>query len=166
MKETKKKTQAKFEPRIVVFACNWCSYPAADSAGINRMQYPPNVRIIRTMCMGRVDPAFVLKALEMGADGVLVSGCHFEDCHYSFGARKAAEQYKKVEKIVRLLGFEKERTRQEFISAAEFPKFARVVKEMVEQVRKLGPNPLANTRHEKQLELTTADLEVKEVVEA
>ena len=166
MKEAKKKSEAKFEPRIVVFACNWCSYPAADSAGINRIQYPPNVRIIRTMCMGRVDPAFVLKALEMGADGVLVSGCHFEDCHYSFGARKAAEQYKKVEKIVRLLGFEKERTRQEFISAAEFPKFARVVREMVEQVRKLGPNPLGNTVHKKHMELIADDLEVKEVVEA
>ena len=141
-KQQQKKNQD-FEPKIVVFACNWCSYPAADSAGINRLQYPPNVRIIRTMCMGRVDPGFVLKALAMGADGVLISGCHFEDCHYSFGARKAAEQYKKLEKIVRMLGFEDERIRQEFISAAEFPKFARIVKEMVSQVKKLGPSPLA-----------------------
>ena len=132
-----------FEPRIVVFACNWCSYPAADAAGINRLQYPANVRIIRTMCMGRVDPGFVLKALAMGADGVLVSGCHFEDCHYSFGAKKAAEQYEKLEKIVHLLGFEAGRIRQEFISAAEFPKFTRVVKEMVSQVKKIGPSPLA-----------------------
>ncbi len=137
---TKGKT---FEPKIVVFACNWCSYPAADAAGINRLQYPANVRIIRTMCMGRVDPGFVLKALAMGADGVLVSGCHFEDCHYSFGAKKAAEQYEKLEKIVHLLGFEEGRIRQEFISAAEFPKFARVVKEMVSQVKKIGPSPLA-----------------------
>ncbi|UCF63479.1 MAG: hydrogenase iron-sulfur subunit [bacterium] len=135
-----------FEPKIVVFACNWCSYPAADAAGINRMQYPPNVRIIRTMCMGRVNPGHVLKAFEMGADGVLVSGCHFEDCHYSFGARKAAEQYKKLEQIVRMLGFEKERIRQEFISAAEFPKFVKVVREMVEQVQKLGPTPLKGVR--------------------
>lgn len=134
-----------FEPKIVVFACNWCSYPAADSAGINRMQYPPNVRIIRTMCMGRVNPSHVLKALELGADGVLVSGCHFEDCHYGFGARDAAEQYKKLEKVVRILGFEKERIRQEFISAAEFPKFVQVVQEMVDQVRKLGPNPIKTT---------------------
>ena len=141
---TKQKTKSKpqFEPRIVVFACNWCSYPAADAAGINRLQYPANVRIIRVMCMGRVDPGFVLKALVMGADGVLVSGCHFEDCHYSFGARKAAEQYKKLEKIVHMLGLEKERIRQEFISAAEFPKFAKVVREMVEQIKKLGPSPL------------------------
>ena len=137
--------KSEFEPRIVVFACNWCSYPAADSAGINRMQYPANIRIIRTMCMGRVNPSHVLKALEMGADGVLVSGCHFEDCHYSFGARKAAEQYKKLEQIVQLLGFEKERIRQEFISAAEFPKFAAVVREMVGQIRTLGPNPLKGT---------------------
>lgn len=136
-----------FEPRIVVFACNWCSYPAADAAGINRVQYPADVRIIRTMCMGRVDPGFVLKALAMGADGVLVSGCHFEDCHYSFGARKAAEQYKKLEKIVLMLGFEKERIRQEFISAAEFPKFAKVVRTMVEEVKNLGPNPLNVRAH-------------------
>jgi F420-non-reducing hydrogenase iron-sulfur subunit len=142
----KKKTNQKFEPRIVVFACNWCSYPAADAAGINRMQYPPNVRIIRTMCMGRVNPGHVLKAFEMGADGVLVSGCHFEDCHYSFGARKAAEQYKKLERIVHMLGFEKERMRQEFISAAEFPKFAQVVRDMVEQVRKLGPTPIQKSK--------------------
>lgn len=136
---TKKKN---FEPRIVVFACNWCSYPAADAAGINRMQYPPNVKIIRTMCMGRVNPGWILKSFEMGADGVLVSGCHFEDCHYSFGAKNAAEQYKKIEKIVHMLGLEKERIRQEFISAAEFPKFARVVNEMVEQVRRVGPNTI------------------------
>lgn len=137
------KKATSFEPRIVVFACNWCSYPAADAAGINRVQYPANIRIIRTMCMGRVDPGFVLKALAMGADGVLVSGCHFEDCHYSFGAKKAAEQFKKLEKIVSILGFEAERIRQEFISAAEFPKFARVVKEMVQQIKKIGPSPLA-----------------------
>ena len=141
-KKQKAKSEPKFEPRIVVFACNWCSYPAADAAGINRIQYPANIRIIRTMCMGRVDPGFVLKALAMGADGVLVSGCHFEDCHYSFGAKKAAEQYKKLEKIVHMLGIEDERIRQEFISAAEFPKFAKVVREMVDQVRKLGPSPL------------------------
>ncbi len=138
--------KSKFEPRIVVFACNWCSYPAADSAGINRMQYPANIRIIRTMCMGRVNPAYVLKALEMGADGVLVSGCHFEDCHYSFGARRAAEQFRKLQKILNILGLEPARVRQEFISAAEFPKFVKVVNEMVDQVRKLGPNPFKDGR--------------------
>jgi len=95
------------------------------------------------MCMGRVNPSHVLKSLEMGAEGVLVSGCHFEDCHYSFGARRAAEQFKKLEQIVPMLGFQKERIRQEFISAAEFPKFASVVREMVEEIKKLGPNPLS-----------------------
>ncbi len=134
-----------FQPRIVVFACNWCSYPAADAAGINRLQYPAIVRIIRTMCMGRVNPAHVLKAFVMGADGVLVSGCHFEDCHYSFGAKRAAEQYKKLEQIVHMLGIEKKRMRQEFISAAEFPKFVKVVRDMVNQVQKLGPSPLKTT---------------------
>ena len=138
-----KKVKITFEPKIVVFACNWCSYPAADAAGINRYQYPSNIRIIRTMCMGRVNPSHILKALEMGADGVLLSGCHFEDCHYSFGARRAADQFKKLEKIVPMLGFEKERIRQEFISAAEFPKFARVVREMVEEIKGIGPNPLS-----------------------
>ncbi len=142
-KKAKHKSKSEFEPRIVVFACNWCSYPAADAAGINRLQYASNIRIIRTMCMGRVDPAFVLKALHMGADGVLVSGCHFEDCHYSFGAKRAAEQYAKLEKIVFMLGLEKDRIRQEFISAAEFPKFAKVINEMVEQVQALGPSPLS-----------------------
>jgi F420-non-reducing hydrogenase iron-sulfur subunit len=155
------KTKNIFEPKIVVFACNWCSYPAADSAGINRMQYPPNVRIIRTMCMGRIHPSHVLKALEMGADGVLVSGCHFEDCHYSFGARNAAEQFKKVEKVIRLLGYEKERVRQEFISAAEFPKFVQVVKEMVTQVRNLGPNPLVKTK-----KLDLEEVKINQSVEA
>lgn len=148
-----KKIKSDFEPKIVVFACNWCSYPAADSAGINRLQYEPNIRIIRTMCMGRVHPSFVLKAIQMGADGVLVSGCHFEDCHYSFGARRAAEQYQKLVKIVHLLGLEDERIRQEFISAAEFPKFAKVVNEMVEQVRKLGPSPLRKTGNESMPEI-------------
>jgi len=149
------RSNSKFEPKIVVFACNWCSYPAADSAGINRMQYPTNIRIIRTMCMGRVNPSHVLKALEMGADGVLVSGCHFEDCHYSFGAKRAAEQYKKLEQVVKILGFEKERIRQEFISAAEFPKFAAVIKEMVAQIKSIGPSPIKKSTNitQKNLEL-------------
>ena len=159
-KQQKSKKQSGFEPKIVVFACNWCSYPAADAAGINRLQYPSNVRIIRSMCMGRINPSFVLKALHMGADGVLVSGCHFEDCHYSFGARRAAEQYQKLEKIVHMLGFEKERIRQEFISAAEFPKFARVIREMVEQIRKLGPSPMAPAARAAQPDSITAVTEI------
>ena len=98
------------------------------------------------MCMGRVHPSFVLKALELGADGVLVSGCHFEDCHYSFGAKRAAEQFAKIAAIVQMLGIEKERVRQEFISAAEFPKFAAVIRDMVANIHRLGPSPLKLNR--------------------
>jgi F420-non-reducing hydrogenase iron-sulfur subunit len=139
---TATKAKATFEPRIVVFACNWCSYPAADNAGLARMQYPANIRIIRVMCGGRVNPAFVLKAFELGADAVLVSTCHFQDCHYIFGARQAAENYKRLENVVKLLGLEKERMRLEWISAAEATKFAKVIREMTEQVRKVGPSPI------------------------
>jgi F420-non-reducing hydrogenase iron-sulfur subunit len=127
----------------VAFACNWCSYPAADAAGISKMQYPPNARVIRVMCAGRIHPAFVLKALELGADGVLVSGCHFEDCHYLFGARRAAEQFEKTAELVKLLGIELERVRYEQISAAEAPKFVRVMQEFVEDIKRLGPSQLA-----------------------
>lgn len=132
-----------FEPRVVAFACNWCSYPAADAAGINKMQYPPNARIIRVMCAGRIHPAFVLRALELGADGVLVSGCHFADCHYLFGAKRAAEQFEKTAELVRLLGVEKERVRFEQISAAEAPKFVKVMNEFVGDLKRLGRSPLA-----------------------
>jgi F420-non-reducing hydrogenase iron-sulfur subunit len=142
VKKTDKKKTADFEPRIVVFACNWCSYPAADNAGLARMQYPANIRIIRVMCGGRVNPAFVLKAFELGADAVLVSTCHFQDCHYIFGARRAAENYERLENVVKLLGLEKERMRLEWISAAEATKFAKVIREMTEQVRKVGPSPI------------------------
>jgi F420-non-reducing hydrogenase iron-sulfur subunit len=135
----------RFEPRVVAFACNWCSYPAADAAGINKMQYPPNARIIRVMCAGRIHPAFVLKALELGADGVLVSGCHFADCHYLFGAKRAAEQFEKTAALVKLLGLEPERVRFEQISAAEAPIFVRVMREFVDELRKLGPSPLGGT---------------------
>ena len=133
-----------FEPRVVAFACNWCSYPAADAAGINKMQYPPNARIIRVMCAGRIHPAFVLKALELGADGVLVSGCHFADCHYLFGAKRAAEQFEKTAELVRLLGVEKERVRFEQISAAEAPRFVKVMHDFVDDLKRLGRTPLTD----------------------
>ena len=137
-----KAKEAAFEPRVVAFACNWCSYPAADAAGINKMQYPPNARIIRVMCAGRVHAAFVLKALELGADGVLVSGCHFADCHYLFGAKRAAEQFEKAAEVTKLLGLEPERVRFEQISAAEAPIFVKVMHEFVDGLKKLGPSPL------------------------
>ncbi len=135
----------KLEPKIVCFACNWCSYPAADGAGINRMQYPSNIRIVRVMCGGRINPSFVLKAFELGADGVLITTCHFEDCHYLFGARIAKDNYDKLEKMTKILGIEPERLRLEWISAAESPKFAKVMREFTEGVKKLGKNPCGKT---------------------
>ena len=129
-----------FEPTIVAFCCNWCSYPAADGAGVSRLQYPTNIRIVRVMCGGRVTPSFVLKAFELGADGVLVATCHFEDCHYMFGARKAAEVHKITEKLTEMLGIEKERLKLDWISSAEASKFAKVANDFTETIRKLGPS--------------------------
>lgn len=142
----KKKTEPKiFEPKILVFACNWCSYAGADGAGVSRIAYSPNVRLLRVMCSGRIHPSFVLKTFAEGADGVMVSGCHFGDCHYMFGNYKQVEQFDKLKAMVKLLGLEPERIALEWISAAEGPRFAKVINEFVEQVRKLGPSPLAKT---------------------
>ncbi len=132
-----------FEPKIVAFCCNWCSYPAADGAGVARLQYPPNIRIVRVMCGGRVTSGMVLKAFELGADGVLVATCHFEDCHYIFGARKAAEVHKTTERLVAMLGIEAERLKLDWISSAEASKFAKVATEFTETIRKLGPSRIA-----------------------
>jgi len=131
-----------FEPKILVFACNWCSYAGADLAGVSRIQYPPNIRIIRVMCSGRVDPIYILKAFEYGADGVLVTGCHPGDCHYIDGNLKAKDRIDFLKECLKDIGIEPERLRLEWISASEGDKFARVVREMVEEVKKLGPNPL------------------------
>lgn len=135
-----------FIPRIVVFACNWCSYAGADTAGISHIQYSPHFRIIRVMCSGRVNPAFVLRAFELGADGVLVSGCHFGDCHYINGNERAAEQFEKTKKLIRLLGMEKGRIRLEWISAAEGVRFGQVIDEFVSQITALGPSKVADVK--------------------
>lgn len=132
----------RFEPRVLVFACNWCSYAGADTAGVSKIQYAPNVRLLRTMCSGRVHAGHVLKAFVEGADGVLVSGCHFGDCHYRFGNYKAKEQFEKLEKLVALLGLCPERIGLEWISAAEGPRFAQVINDFVKQIEKLGPSPV------------------------
>ena len=132
-----------WNPSIVVFACNWCSYAGADTAGVSRIQHQPHFRMIRVMCSGRIQPGFVLRAFEKGADGVLVSGCHFGDCHYINGNERAVEQFDKTKKVVRLLGLEEGRIRLEWISAAEGARFAQVINEFTDQVRKLGPSPLA-----------------------
>jgi F420-non-reducing hydrogenase iron-sulfur subunit len=131
-----------WNPNIVVFACNWCSYAGADTAGVSRMQHQPHFRMIRVMCSGRIQPGFVLKAFEKGADGVLVSGCHFGDCHYIFGNERAVEQFDKTMNVVKMLGLEEGRLRLEWISAAEGARFAEVINEFTDQVRALGPSPL------------------------
>jgi len=131
-----------FEPKIVGFLCNWCSYAGADLAGVSRIQYPPNLRIIRVMCSGRIDPAFILEAFRSGADGVLLSGCHPGDCHYIAGNYKAQRRGILLKKLLKQFGLEPERLRIEFVSASEGAKFAAVVKEMVEDIKKLGPSPL------------------------
>jgi F420-non-reducing hydrogenase iron-sulfur subunit len=132
-----------FEPKIIGFLCNWSAYAGADLAGVSRIQYPPNIRIIRVMCSGRVDPSFILEALKDGADGVLVAGCHLpSDCHYISGNFKALRRIKLLKKLLEQFGIEPERVRLEWISASEGDKFAAVVKDMVEQLKKLGPNPL------------------------
>lgn len=131
-----------FEPKIVGFLCNWCSYAGADLAGVSRIQYPPNIRIIRVMCSGRVDPVFVLEAFKNGADGVLVAGCHLpSDCHYLSGNFKAQRRIDLLKEVLGQFGIEPERLRLEWISASEGDKFATVIKDMTEQIRKLGPVP-------------------------
>jgi len=138
-------TESTFEPKIVGFLCNWCSYAGADLAGISRMQYPTNVRIIRVMCSGRVDPAFVLEAFKGGADGVLIAGCHLpSDCHYISGNFKAQRRIALLKKVLTQFGIAPERLRIEWISASEGDRFAKTMKEITEQIRKLGPNPLKN----------------------
>ncbi len=130
---------AEFEPKIIAFLCNWCSYAGADLAGTSRIQYAPNVRVIRVMCSGRVDPTFVIKALRAGADGVLIGGCHFGDCHYIEGNYKAARRVALLKKMLGQLGIEEERVWLEWISAAEGSRFAQVVNNMTAKIKELGP---------------------------
>lgn len=128
-----------FEPRIVGFLCNWCAYGGADLAGTSRLQYPTNVDIIRVMCSGRVDPTFVLKAFQLGADGVLVCGCHLGDCHYSEGNYKTAWRIPILKNLLEQFGIEPERLHLAWVSASEGERFAAIVNEMTEQIRELGP---------------------------
>jgi F420-non-reducing hydrogenase iron-sulfur subunit len=133
---------AEFEPKLIAFCCNWCTYAAADIAGTSRIHYPANVRIVRVMCSGMVDPIYILKAFEMGADGVLVAGCHEADCHYLNGPQKCDAMFERIKRVVNTLGLEGERLRREMIAAAEAPLFAELIEEMVKQLKKLGPSPL------------------------
>ena len=135
-----------FEPNIIGFLCNWCSYAGADLAGTSRMKYPPNIKSIRVMCSGRVDPVFVLEALRKGADGVLIGACHPGDCHYKSGNYKANRRMKLLNKLLEELAVDPGRVRFEYISASEGAKFASVVTEFVDQLKKMGPNPLKEVK--------------------
>jgi len=128
-----------FEPRIIGFLCNWCSYTGADLAGTARIKYAPNIRSIRVMCSGRVEPTYIIKALHEGADGVLIAGCHPGDCHYQEGNYKALRRYRLLKRILPEYGIEPERLRLEWVAASEGERFARIVDDFTEQLRELGP---------------------------
>lgn len=130
---------AAWQPRIVAFFCNWCTYTASDLAGTSRMTYAPNTRVIRIMCSGRLDPQFVVAAFRQGADGVLIGGCHPGDCHYQEGNYKALRRFRLLRKMLAQMGIEDARIRLEWISASEGDRVQKVTNEMVEQVRALGP---------------------------
>lgn len=133
--------QDEFEPLIITFCCNWCSYAGADLAGVGRLQYPPNIRIIRVMCSGMVHPNLVIDALTKGADGVFILGCHPGDCHYLEGNLKAEARSDAISLMLEDFGIEPERFRLEWVSASEGPKFAEVAREMTETIKRLGPSP-------------------------
>ncbi len=130
-----------FEPKILAFLCNWCSYVAADAAGVSRLQQKANVRIIRVFCSGMVDPSYVVKAFSLGADGVLIAGCHPGDCHYISGNIKALRRSFLLKKLLTELGQEEGRFRLEWIAASEPQRYVQVIDQMVEEVRQLGPSP-------------------------
>ncbi|MBP6020972.1 MAG: hydrogenase iron-sulfur subunit [Candidatus Methanomethylophilaceae archaeon] len=133
---------ADFEPRIVTFCCNWCSYAGADGAGVARLQMPTNFRIIRTMCTARVDPEFVLRALSKGADGVIVLGCHPADCHYIGGNYRTRRRIALLRLVLEQYGFDPKRLRLEWVSASEGEKFQKTMTEFVNTIKELGPSPI------------------------
>jgi F420-non-reducing hydrogenase iron-sulfur subunit len=133
--------QNDFEPKIIAFCCNWCSYAGADLAGVSRLQYPTNVRIIRVMCSNMVHPNLVIDALTKGIDGVIMCGCHIGDCHYIDGNKSAEKRANAITLMLEDFGIESERFRLEWISASEAPKFAQVMKDVVDTIKKLGPSP-------------------------
>ncbi len=131
----------RFEPLVLAFCCNWCSYTGADLAGVSRLQYPPNVRIIRVMCSGMVHPNLVINALTKGADGVIMCGCHPGDCHYQEGNLKAQKRAEGITLMLEDFGIEPERFRLEWVSASEGIRFAQLMDAFTEEIRKLGPSP-------------------------
>ncbi len=128
-----------FEPKIIAFLCNWCSYAGADLAGVSRFQYPSNIRIIRVPCSGRINPLYILKALQSGVDGVLVSGCHPGDCHYISGNYYARRKFALMKKYLEYIGIEPERVQFSWVSAAEGARFAQIIRKVTDAIRELGP---------------------------
>src|SRR4030042_1545380 len=128
-----------FEPKIVAFTCTWCGYPSANLAGVNKIQYPANIRIVRVMCSGSVEPGVIVDAFEHGADGVMIFGCLMDNCHYVSGNKRAQERMDALKRLFDILGLDSGRLRAEWISASERAKFARTVTEFVDDVRALGP---------------------------
>ncbi len=142
--ETQQKTTQEFEPKIVAFMCNWCAYSGADLAGVSRLKSSPSIRVIRTMCSGRIDPSFVMRAFELGADGVLIAGCHFGDCHYIEGNFKTMRRVELLKMVLKNFGIDERRLRLEWISASEAEKYAKVSFEFTNQIKELGPLKLIN----------------------
>ena len=147
-----------FEPKILGFLCNWCCYAGADLAGVSRMQYPPNIRVIRIMCSGRVDPKFIFEALRVGADGVFIGGCHLGDCHYLEGNYEAVKKIEMVLKFLTLINFDN-RVKLEWVSASEGARYAATIKEFTEHIRSLGPSPAGGDNPD---EVTLANLRAME----
>ncbi len=139
-----------FEPKLLGFLCNWCSYAGADLAGVSRIQYPPNMRVIRVMCSGRVDPGFVIEAIELGIDGVYVMGCHIGDCHYLEGNYEAVKKFDMTKEFLKLVGLE-ERIRLDWVSASEGVRFGEVVSKFVTDIKELGPSPLSGDHPDNEL---------------
>jgi F420-non-reducing hydrogenase iron-sulfur subunit len=135
-------TDENWKPKIVAIICNWCSYAGADLAGGARIQYPPDIRAIRVMCTGRVDPLFIMKAFQDGADGMLISGCHFGDCHYLEGNYKCAKRMFLVKNLLKNIGLDDNRLRMTFVSASEGAKWGAVMEDVVNTVTELGPSPI------------------------
>jgi F420-non-reducing hydrogenase iron-sulfur subunit len=142
-----------YRPTIVAFLCNWCAYTGADLAGTSRLHYAPNIRIIRVMCSGRIEPTFVLKAFQQGADGVLICGCHPGDCHYHEGNYKCLRRFKLIEKFAGQMGIEKDRLRLEWISASEGQQFAELVNNMTKTLLVLGPVKIKHSLEVQHLKL-------------
>ena len=140
------------EPRVVVFCCNWCAYASTDVSGKARLRYPSGVRIVRVMCSGRVDPYFVLRAFELGFDGVMIAGCHLGDCHYLSGNERAEQRVQMLKQLLGVIGIEPERLKLAFFSASEGGKFAKVVTDFVEEVKRIGRNKVRVTKPEAELE--------------